>query len=478
MQKIYNFINGNHCEAIKKKYIENFNPSNGSVYSVFPDSDEEDIELAVQSAENAYPAWSKISAENRFKILNRIAEMIDDKNEDLALAESIDQGMPLWFARTQIALSAQNFRFFATAALQYSGTNHSIEGNYANYNLKSPIGIVACICPWNLPLYILTWKIAPALATGNCVIAKPSEYSPATAYMLSEICYQAGLPNGVLNIINGTGEKTGNLIVEHPKIKAISFTGKLNTGKLISTKAAPMFKKLSLELGGKNPNIIFADCDFDKAIKESIRAAFLNQGELCRSGSRIIVEKSIYNQFKKAFIYELKNQQVGNPVLNDTKIGAIISKSHFENILNYLQLAKQEGGKILFGGNPFQPKGLENGWFITPSVIENLNIESKCNQEEIFGPIVTISPFETEEQAILMANSTQYGLSSSVWTENISKAHRVVSQINAGIVWVNCWMYVDSKTPFGGMKNSGNGNSGAWNIMDFFTEEKKIYIKY
>lgn len=478
MQKFLNFINGNHCEALNKKIIENYNPSNGTVYSTLPDSDELDIDNAVKSAENAYLLWSNFSSENRFKVLNRIAELIDEKNEELALAESIDQGMPLWFARTEIALSAQNFRFFATAALQYSSTNHSMEGSYINYNQKSPIGIVACISPWNLPLYILTWKIAPALATGNCVIAKPSEYAPATAFLLSEICYQAGLPNGVLSIINGSGNKTGLLIVEHPKISAISFTGKLSTGKLISTHAAPMFKKLSLELGGKNPVIIFADCNFDKAVKETVRAGFLNQGELCRSGSRILVEKSIYSNFKKALIEELKYQTVGNPLLNETKIGSIISKQHYDNILNYINIAKSEGGKIVYGGDSLIIKGLENGWFISPTIIENLEINSVCNQDEIFGPVVTLMPFENENQAIELANSTQYGLASSVWTENNTKAHKVASLINSGIVWINCWMYTDSKTPFGGMKNSGNGNSGAWNIMDFFTEQKNVYVKY
>ncbi|NUM31313.1 MAG: aldehyde dehydrogenase [Bacteroidetes bacterium] len=478
MLKILNFINGNHCEAVNKNFIENSNPSTGLVYSTLPDSDEQDVERAIESAQNAYNSWSNISAESRFKILNRIAELIDEKNEELALAESIDQGMPLWFARTQVTLSAQNFRFFATAAMQYSSTNHSMEGNYVNYNQKSPIGIVACISSWNLPLYIITWKIAPALATGNCVIAKPSEFAPATAFMLSEICYQAGLPNGVLNIINGRGEKAGNIIVSHPKIKAISFTGKLSTGKVISTLAAPLFKKLSLELGGKNPVLIFADCNLEKAVKETVRASFLNQGELCRSGSRILVEEKIYNNFKKAFLTELKYQSLGNPLLNDTKIGAIVSKQHYDKILSYIEIAKAEGGKILFGGEPVFPKGLENGWFISPTVIENLKNESICNREEIFGPVVTLTSFKTEVDALEIANSTDYGLASSVWTENIQTAHRIATNIKTGLVWINCWMYVDTKSPFGGMKNSGNGNSGAWNIMDFFTEQKNVYIKY
>lgn len=477
MKKLANYINGADVTPVSNQYIDNFNPSTGAVYSLIPDSDERDVELAYQSAEKAFEIWSKTPAEKRFKILNKIAELIDLKNDELALAESIDQGKPVWLAKTEMTRSAQNFRFFATAAMQFNSESHNMEGHAINYTIKSPIGVVGCISPWNLPLYLFSWKIAPALATGNCVVAKPSEITPMTAYLLGEICNEAGLPKGVLNIVHGLGPKVGNAIVSHPNIKAISFTGGTATGKHIASVAAPMFKKLSLELGGKNPNLIFADCDFNKAVKESVRSSFLNQGEICLCGSRILIERSIYEKFKTAFVAEVKTYTVGNPLLDETKIGAIVSQPHFEKVLSYIELAKQEGGNIIYGGDIVKPKGLENGWYISPTIIENLRYDCRCNQEEIFGPVVTLTPFDTEEEALMMANSTTYGLACSVWTENLTKAHRVAGAIQSGIVWINCWLLRDLRTPFGGMKQSGVGREGGWNAMNFFTEQKNVCVK-
>ena len=477
MKKLANYINGEDVTPISNRYIDNFNPSNGEVYSMIPDSNERDVEMAYQAAEKAFETWSKTPAEKRFKILNRIAELIDLKNDTLALAESIDQGKPVWLAKTEMTRSAQNFRFFATAAMQFNSESHNMEGHAINYTIKSPIGVVGCISPWNLPLYLFSWKIAPALATGNCVVAKPSEITPMTAYLFGEICKEAGLPKGVLNIVHGLGPKVGNAIVSHPHIKAISFTGGTATGKQIASVAAPMFKKLSLELGGKNPNLIFADCDFNKTVKESVRSSFLNQGEICLCGSRILIERSIYEKFKTAFVDEVKTYTVGNPLLDETKIGAIVSQPHFEKVLSYIELAKQEGGNIICGGDIVKPKGLENGWYISPTVIENLSYDCRCNQEEIFGPVVTLTPFDTEEEALMMANSTDYGLACSVWTENLSKAHRVAGNIQSGIVWINCWLLRDLRTPFGGMKQSGVGREGGWNAMNFFTEQKNVCVK-
>ncbi len=477
MKKLSNYINGADTAPQSNNYLNNFNPSTGEIYSLIPDSDEQDVELAYQAAEKAFETWSKTSSEKRFKILNRIAELIDIKNNELALAESIDQGKPVWLAKTEMTRSAQNFRFFATAAMQFNSESHNMEGHAINYTIKSPIGVVGCISPWNLPLYLFSWKIAPALATGNCVVAKPSEITPMTAYLLGEICTEAGLPKGVLNIVHGLGPKVGNAIVSHPNIKAISFTGGTATGKSIASVAAPMFKKLSLELGGKNPNLIFADCDFDKAVKESVRSSFLNQGEICLSGSRILIERSIYEKFKTAFIDEVKNYSVGNPLLDETKVGAIVSQPHFEKVLSYIELAKQEGGKILCGGQIVKPEGLENGWYISPTVIENLDQNCRCNQEEIFGPVVTLTSFDSEQEALAMANSNQYGLASTIWTENLTKAHRMAAAINTGIVWINCWLLRDLRTPFGGMKQSGVGREGGWNAMNFFTEQKNVCIK-
>lgn len=477
MKQITNYIHGQDVEPIDKNYLDNFNPSNGEVYSLIPDSDAQDVEMAYQAAASSFAGWRKVTPEQRFKILNRIAELIDEKNEELALAESIDQGKPVWLARTEITRAGQNFRFFATAALQFSSESHYMEGHALNYTIKNPLGVVGCISPWNLPLYLFSWKIAPALATGNCVIAKPSEITPMTAYLLGQICTEAGLPAGVLNIVHGLGPKVGNAIVSHPGIKAISFTGGTATGKHIASVAAPMFKKLSLELGGKNPNIIFADCDLKNAIQTSARSSFLNQGEICLCGSRIFVERSIYEKFKSGFIEEVKKLTVGDPLQKDTKTGAIVSKPHFDKILSYIQLAKEEGGTIVLGGNSVKPNGLENGWFIEPTIIENLAFDCRCNQEEIFGPVVSLTPFDTEEEVLAMANSTNYGLASTIWTENLTKAHRVASEIQSGIVWINCWLLRDLRTPFGGVKQSGVGREGGWNAMNFFTEPKNVCVK-
>ena len=479
MQRIQNFIDGQYLDAQELGWLDNYNPATGKVYSMIADSNEADIELAYAAAKAAQKDWENTSSENRFKILNRIAELIDINNTEFAKAESIDQGKPFWLAKNEITRAAQNFRFFATSAMQFSSESHQMEGFAINYTLRQAIGVVGCISPWNLPLYLFSWKIAPALATGNCVIAKPSEITPMTASLLGKICNEAGLPKGVLNIVHGLGPKVGNAMVSHPKIKAISFTGGTSTGKHIASIAAPMFKKLSLELGGKNPNIIFADCDLEKAVKTSVQSSFLNQGEICLCGSRILVQKSIFESFKTAFLEEIKNVNVGNPLNDDTKVGAIVSKMHFDKVLSYIELAKQEGGKILAGGHSVQLEDdLKDGWYIAPTVIVNLSYDCRTNQEEIFGPLVTLTPFDTEEEALTMANSTEYGLACSVWTNDLNKAHRVAASIESGIVWINCWLLRDLRTPFGGVKYSGVGREGGLEAMRFFTEPKNVCIKY
>jgi len=351
-------------------------------------------------------------------------------------------------------------------------------GEAINYTLMQPVGVVGCISPWNLPLYLFTWKIAPALAAGCTVVAKPSEVTPMTAHLLSEICIEAGLPAGVLNIVHGLGGKVGNAIVSHKHIPLISFTGGTTTGAHIASIAAPMFKKLSLELGGKNPNVIFADCDYEKMLATTMLSSFANQGQICLCGSRIYVERSIYDKFKKDFVAKTKKLLVGNPLNDDTRIGAIVSKSHQEKILSYIELAKKEGGTILCGGHEVNLEGeLEDGYYLAPTIIEGLSHTCRTNQEEIFGPVVTITPFDTEEQALEMANSTRYGLASIVWTENLTRAHRFANNIHAGIVWVNCWLLRDLRTPFGGVKDSGVGREGGFEALDFFTEPKNVCIK-
>ncbi|MFN4932491.1 MAG: aldehyde dehydrogenase [Bacteroidota bacterium] len=479
MQTISNYINGQLNPPVSGKYLDNYNPATGMVYSLIPDSDEQDVALAYASAAAAFPSWSKTSVEEKFKIMMRVADLIEEHLEMLAQAESIDNGKPIGLARMMdIPRAASNFRFYAQAITQFSSEAHQMEDSHLNYTLRQPIGVVGCISPWNLPLYLFTWKIAPAIAAGNCVVAKPSEVTPMTAFLLSKICIEAGMPAGVLNIVHGNGPKTGMSIVAHPHIHAISFTGGTKTGAAIAQVAAPMFKKLSLELGGKNPNIIFADCDFDEMIATTLRSSFANQGQICLCGSRIFVEKSIYEKFKTAFIAKVAKMQVGNPLDEQTKMGAIVSKQHFEKILSYIELAKEEGGKILCGGSAVKMEGeLEHGWYIQPTVIEGLTYDCRTNQEEIFGPVVTITPFETEEEVLKMANSVSYGLSSSVWTQDLRRAHRMASLIQAGIVWINCWLVRDLRTPFGGIKHSGVGREGGFEALRFFTEPKNVCLK-
>lgn len=479
MQKIKNYINGVLVEPISGKYLDNYNPSTGKVYSLIPDSDEQDVELAVKGAQEAFPLWSTLPTQKRSALLIRLSELIEKNLEKFAVAESIDNGKPVWLARTvDIPRAVDNFHFYATAALHQSTETHSMGDVALNYTLRAPIGIAGCISPWNLPLYLFSWKIAPALASGNCVVAKPSEITPMTAYLLSELAIEAGIPAGVLNIVHGLGTKVGSAIVAHPKIQAISFTGGTKTGEHIARVAAPMFKKLSLELGGKNPNIIFADCDFDKAVKTTVRSSFANQGEICLCGSRIFIERPLYEKFKLAFLEEVKKLKVGDPSDDKNWLGAIVSKPHMEKILSYIELAQKEGGKILHGGKRIQLDGeFAEGYFIAPTIIEGLPYDCRTNQEEIFGPVVTLQPFDTEEEVLTYANSTNYGLAASVWTQHLTKAHHVAAKLHSGIVWINCWLLRDLRTPFGGVKSSGVGREGGFEALNFFTEEKNICLK-
>jgi len=480
MITISNYINGKLTVPVSGNYLDNYNPSTGNAYSLCPDSDERDVEQAYNSALQAFEGWSSTPAEKRSRIMQRIADLIERDIDSFAKAETIDQGKPLWLSKNgEIPRAISNMRFFATAIEHFASEAHPMGDHAINYTLRSPIGVVGCISPWNLPLYLFTWKIAPALAAGNCVVAKPSEITPMTAFLFSEICIEAGLPAGVLNIVHGLGPKVGAAITSHPGIKAISFTGGTKTGAEIARVAAPMFKKLSLELGGKNPNIIFADCDFDKMLDETVRSSFLNQGEICLCGSRIFIERPLYEKFKQAFVEKVKSELVvGNPLDAKTKTGAIASKMHFDKVMSYIELAKQEGGAILCGGHTVSVPGeCSEGWYIAPTVIDGLPYNCRTQMEEIFGPVVTLTPFDTEEEVLQMANATEYGLASVLWTENLTRAHRMAGKIKAGIVWINCWLLRDLRTPFGGVKSSGVGREGGWEALRFFTEPKNVCVK-
>lgn len=478
MEKLKNYIGGELSAPATNEWLPLYEPATGVVYAEVPASTAADVDGAYTAAAAAFPVWAGMSIEERSRVLHRIADKIEEQADSLAAAESRDNGKPLWLAKAvDIPRASANFRFFAQAITQFATAAHEMP-NAINYTLRQPIGVVGAISPWNLPLYLFTWKIAPALAAGNTVVAKPSEVTPMTAYLLSEICTAAGMPAGVLNIIHGAGPVVGSAITKHPEIKAISFTGSTRVGREIASIAAPMFKKLSLEMGGKNPNVIFADCDYDKMLRTTIRSSFANQGQICLCGSRIYVEASIYERFKADFVQRTKALKVGHPNAADTKVGAVVSQPHYEKILSYIELAKAEGGTVLAGGQAVHPKGYEQGWYVAPTIIEGLTADCRTNQEEIFGPVVTIMPFDSEEEALALANSTDYGLSCTIWTENLSRANRLAKQMEAGIVWINTWLLRDLRTPFGGVKHSGVGREGGWEALRFFTEAKNVCIAF
>lgn len=480
MLEIKNYVGGQLLPAMGGQTIDDFEPATGQVYAQIPDSDAADVEAAVRAARAAFPVWSGMSIEARAAILLRIADLIDARQEAFARAESIDNGKPIALARRMdIPRGSANFRHFGHAITQYHSDTYDMGASGFNYVLRRPIGTVGCISPWNLPLYLFTWKIAPALAAGNTVVAKPSEITPMTAYLLAQVCIEAGLPAGVLNIVNGYGGRAGASIVGHPEIPAISFTGGTATGKAISSVAAPMFKKLSLELGGKNPTVVFADCDYEAALASVLRSSFTNQGQICLCGSRLYVERPIYDRFVADLTAKVKALKIGDPLEEDTEIGAIVSKDQFEKDRYYIQLAQEEGGELLCGGSVAAAPNARcaGGWFLQPTLIAGLAPACRTNQEEIFGPVVTVTPFDGDAEALLLANGTTYGLSASIHTTNLQRAHRVAAALETGIVWVNSWLVRDLRTPFGGMKASGVGREGGMEALHFFTEAKNIFIQ-
>ena len=445
MEKIKNYINGKLVESSSGNYIDNYNPASGKVYSLVPDSNEDDINAAVLAANTAFQSWSKTSKKYRSDLLMRLASKIEEYSEELIIAESRDNGKPEALARlVDIPRASENFRFFATAILHFSSELHDMDGKALNYTLREPIGVAACISPWNLPLYLLTWKIAPALAAGNTVVAKPSEVTPMTAYILSKICAEIDFPPGVLNIVHGIGSKIGDFLTGHEDTPIVSFTGGTQTGRHIAGITSPMFKKISLELGGKNPNIVFADANFDKAVTMAVKAGFSNQGQICLCGSRLFIQDEIYEKFKKALLEKVSKLKVGDPQDDGMDLGAVVSEEHMNKVLSKITQAKKIGGNILTGGNRKLIEGdLLNGYYIEPTVIENLPFDCEVNQEEIFGPVLTLIPFKDEEEVINMANSTKYGLSASIFTENIGKGHRVAAAVKSGVVWINTWLLRD-----------------------------------
>ena len=478
MERLKNFINGEYAEPQAGKYLPNINPATAQVINELPDSDELDVVTAIGAAKKAFESWSKTSAKERSAILNKVADGIESRKEEFAQAESLDVGKALWLSKEMdIPRSILNFRFFASSILHKTSASSDMDGKAINYVLNQAVGVAGLVSPWNLPLYLLSWKIAPCLASGNTAVCKPSELTPTTAFMLGEVFNEAGLPPGVCNIILGTGEKAGATLVKHPGVPLISFTGGTDTGEVIQSMSAPHFKKLSLELGGKNANIIFKDADLKKAISMSLRSSFLNQGEICLCGSRILVQQDIYDEFVAEFVKQVKEIKVGDPFNESTFMGPVVSKEHQEKVLAAIKQAEKENGKILCGGKAPQLSGdLSQGYFIEPTVIADLTNCSDLWQKEIFGPVVTLMSFKYAHEAVKWANTSPFGLSASIWTKDLSRAHKVAANLNVGTVWVNTWLMRDLKMPFGGMKASGLGREGGEDSFDFFHRKEKLYV--
>jgi aminomuconate-semialdehyde/2-hydroxymuconate-6-semialdehyde dehydrogenase len=479
VRTVANYIDGELVAPLGGEYLDKIEPATGAIIGRVPDSAEPDVARAVAAAEQAFPGWSLTPAAERSRLLLAIATGIDNRLEELALAESIDTGKPLQLARSlDIPRAAANFRFFATAILHTASEAHLTDHRALNYTLRRPRGVAGLISPWNLPLYLLSWKIAPAIATGNTAIAKPSELTPSTAALLAEICREVGLPAGVLNVVHGLGARAGAAIVAHPAIRTLSFTGGTVTGATLARTAAPLFKKITLELGGKNPTLVFADADLDRHLPAIVRSAFANQGEICLCGSRILVEASIYDRFLERFVAAVSALPVGDPLDPRTEIGALISATHRDKVESYIALAREEGGAIACGGDRpgALPARCSNGFFVRPTVVTGLPMGCRTNQEEIFGPVVTVTPFAGEAEAVALANQSSYGLAASLWTSDLTRAHRVAEAVQCGTVWVNCWLLRDLRVPFGGMRQSGVGREGGDEAIRFFTEPKNVCV--
>jgi aminomuconate-semialdehyde/2-hydroxymuconate-6-semialdehyde dehydrogenase len=471
------FINGEYVPSLSGKVKDNINPATEEVISQISQGGQEEVNEAVAAAKKALKGpWKKFTLDERIAVIRKIGDIILERKDELARLESLDTGKPIWLSTAvDISRSAFNFHFFADYLRSVGTEAYETDDVAINYSVRRPVGVVGIISPWNLPLLLMTWKLAPALAAGNTVVVKPASLTPTTATIIGEICKEAGVPDGVVNIVNGSGSVVGTGLTEHKDVDAITFTGETSTGQTIMAAGAKTLKKLSYELGGKNPNIIFADADLDEVIDTTLKSSFINQGEVCLCGSRIYVERSAYDEFIEKFVARTKELVVGDPFDPKTKVGALVGKDHYERVLSYIELAKEEGGEILTGGK--RPEGLDKGYFLEPTIIVGLDRHCRVVNEEIFGPVVTVIPFDTEEEVLDQVNDTDYGLSASIWTNDIRRGHRMAKEVEAGIIWVNTWFLRDLRTPFGGMKSSGIGREGGIHSFEFYSELSNVCIK-
>ena len=477
MLQLTHLIGDRPRPAASGAWLDVHEPATGQRYALCPDGEAQDVADAVEAASAAFAAWAALPASERARWMHRLADALEARIDDFARAESRDAGKPLALAReVEIPRAVSNLRFFAAAATQFASESHHGQAGL-NYTLRRSLGVVGCISPWNLPLYLFTWKIAPALAAGNCVVAKPSEVTPVTAWMLGELAHETGFPAGVLNIVHGLGPKVGQAIVDHPGIKAVSFTGSTAVGQGIAAACATRLKKVSLELGGKNPTLVFADAPRPGLFDTLMRSAFQNSGQICLCGSRMLIERSIYAEVRDELVARAKQLRVGDPDDPATQQGPLVSKAHHDKVMACIGTAREEGAAVLCGGESLQPPGrCEQGWFVAPTILEGLGPYTRSNTEEIFGPVLSLQPFDDEEEALSLANAVPYGLSASVWTSDLRRAHRVAERLDTGIVWINTWLERDLRTPFGGVKQSGLGREGGMEAMRFFTEPKNVCI--
>ena len=477
--ELSNYIAGNWQPSSHEHWIHNISPATGEHIANIPCSSKDDIDLAVNAAVEASYEWAQLSIDERADWLEKIAGELEQRSDEIAQLESLDTGKPIALARNvDAARSVANFRFFAEEGRAFQSETFEMS-DATNRVLYKPVGVAGLITPWNLPLYLLSWKVAPALLMGNTIVAKPSEMTPMTASLLAEVMEDVGLPRGVFNLVHGNGMDAGAPLTAHPDVDLISFTGGTATGRDVAKSASSGFKKLSLELGGKNATIVREDVDIESMMSGIVRASFLNQGQVCLCGSRLLIHESIYDTFVDAFLNTVSDMIVGDPADEETELGALISAAHRDKVMSYIDLAEEEGGEILCGGGaPVGiPDAFQNGFWVSPTVIDGLRPDSRCAMEEIFGPVVTLHPFSDDTEAIEIANMTDYGLAGSIWTQDVEAGSQMAEEIESGMIWVNCWLHRDLRVPFGGVKHSGVGREGGRWSLGFFSEAINICVK-